>query len=78
MGSFATSGVVSIDNSGVGSCVEILSKLFIENNLLLKLLRTFSLAFKNNPKLFTKTIFSNFFHYFIKILNSVGKLLCLL
>ena len=42
--SVATSGSVAGSVAGsVGSSVVILSKFFIENNLLLKLLRTFSL-----------------------------------
>ena len=45
----ATSG--SVAGSGVGSRVAILSKYFIGNNLLLKVLRTFSLSLNNNPKL---------------------------
>ena len=38
-------------SSGVGSGVGILSRFFIGDNLLLKLLRTFSPALNNNPKL---------------------------
>ena len=49
-GSAATSG--SVATSGIGSHVGILHKCFIGNNLLLKLLRTFSTALYNNPKLF--------------------------
>ena len=45
-GSVANSG--SVAGSGVGSCVENFSKLFIGNNLLLKLLRTFSIAVIND------------------------------
>ena len=45
-------GVFSAAGSAAGSCVRIVSKFFIGNNLLLKLLRTFSLALNNNPKLF--------------------------
>ena len=40
--SIATSGVGSIATCDVGSRVRILSKFLIGNNLLLKLLRTFS------------------------------------
>ena len=47
VGSVASSGV----GSRVGLRVGILSKFFIVNNLLLKLLRTFSLALNDNPKL---------------------------
>ena len=38
--------VGTVASSGLGSCVGILSKFSIGNNLLLKLLRTFSLALK--------------------------------
>ena len=48
--SIATSG--SVAGSVVVSRVGIVSKFFIRNNLLLKLLRTLSFAPKNNPKLF--------------------------
>ena len=72
-GSFANSG--SVAGSGVGSHVEILSKYFIRNNLLLKLLRTFSLALSNNTKLFKKYFFSNVFVPFSKFFNSLAKLL---
>ena len=40
--------------AGVGSCVRILSKLFIGKKLLLKLSKTFSLTLNNNPKLFKR------------------------
>ena len=40
----------SVAGSDVGSCVGILSKFFIGNNLLLKSLRAFSLPLNNNPK----------------------------
>ena len=43
VGSVATPGVGSVATSGVGSSVAIFVKLLIANNLLLKLLRTFSL-----------------------------------
>ena len=56
VGSVATSGVDSVPTSGVGLRVGILYKCFIENNLLLKLSKTFSLSLNNNPKLFKKTI----------------------
>ena len=59
----ASSGV----GYGVGSHLEILSKFFIEHNLLLNLLRNFSLALKDNPKLFKKRFF-NCFYTFIKII----------
>ena len=50
-----------------GSHVGILSKFFIGNNLLLKLLRTFSLALNNILSYLKKTSFKSF-HTFIKIL----------
>ena len=50
--SVATSGFGSAVGSVVGWLVGILSNFFIGNNLPLKLLRTFSLALNNNPKLF--------------------------
>ena len=49
--------VGSVATSGVGSRVVILSKYFIGNNRLLKLLKTFSLALSNNPKLFRTDFF---------------------
>ena len=49
-GSFATS--CSVSGTAAGSGVEIWSKFFIGNNLILKLLRPFSLALNNNPKIF--------------------------
>ena len=59
--SVAAFSVDSVASSGVGSTAgwgaEILSKFFIGSNLLLKLLRTFSLAVNNNPELFKKRIF---------------------
>ena len=53
--------VVSVAISDVGSYVGILSKFFIGNNLLLKLLKIFPLALKSNPKLFKKKQFFNGF-----------------
>ena len=60
-GSVAVSGFV--DGPSVGSCVGILCKFFIGNNLLLKVLRTFSLALNTNPKLF-KTFFQVFLYLY--------------
>ena len=62
VGSVAGFGVGSVATSGsvvgsVGSRVGILSKFVIENNLLLKLVRTFSLVLNNNSKLFKKDFF---------------------
>ena len=68
----ATSG--SVAGPGVG----MLSKYFVGNNLRLKLLRTFSLALNNNPKLFKKYFFSSAFIPLSKFFNSLAKLLCLL
>ena len=45
-------------SSGVGSRVKILFRFFIGNNMLLKLLRTFSLALKSNTKLYLEIFFS--------------------
>ena len=73
VGSVATSGVGSAAGSGVG----ILSKFFLRNNLLLKLLRTFSLILNNNPKLFKKDFFSNVFVPISNFFSSIAKLLCL-
>ena len=50
VGFFATS--CSVSGTAAGSGVEIWSKFFIGNNLILKLLRPFSLALNNNPKIF--------------------------
>ena len=63
VGFVATSG--SVADSGVGSQVEILSKFFIGNNLLLKLLKTFSFVLNNNPK---------FFQVFVYLQNSLIQL----
>ena len=66
-GSFATSR--SVAGSGVGSRLGILSKFFIGNNLLLKLLRTFSLVLSTDNKLFKKDFFSNVLVPFSKFFN---------
>ena len=50
-------GFVATSGSAAGSCVGISSKFFIGNKLLLKLLRTISLALNNNPKLLRNTFF---------------------
>ena len=62
IGSAATSG--SVASSGVGSSVEISSIFFVGNNLMLKLLRTFSLALSNNTKSFKKDFFQMFLYLF--------------
>ena len=62
VGSVATSG--SVAGSGVGSRVGVLFKFFSGNNLLLNLLRTFSLALNDNPKLFKKYFFQVFLYLF--------------
>ena len=64
--------------SVAGSCVGILSKSFIGNNLLLKLLRTFSLELNNNSKLFKKHFSSSVFAPISKSFNSLVKLICFL
>ena len=61
IGSVATPGSASVSDF-VRSCVDILSTFFTGNNLLLKLLRTFSLALNNNTMLF---------------IYSVSKLVCI-
>ena len=59
--SIATFGIVSVVGSAAFSDVDLrvgmLYKLFIVNNVLLKLLRTFSLAPNKNRKLFKKDFF---------------------
>ena len=57
----------SVATSGVVLRVGILSKFFIGNNLLLKLLRTFSLALRIILSYLKKPFF-NCFYTFIKIL----------
>ena len=44
--------------SGAGSGARIFSGFFVGNILLLKLLRIFSLALRNNPAFFRKDLFS--------------------
>ena len=70
--------VGSVATSGVGSRAGILSKFFIGNNLLLKLLRAFSLALNNIPKLFKKDFFSKVFIPLSKFFNLLAKPVCLL
>ena len=68
--------VGSAAGSGFGLRVGIFSKFFIGNNLLLKLLRTLSLALNNNPKLFKKNSFSiAFFLLSSKLFTLAAKLL---
>ena len=69
-------GCVAI--SGVGWRAGILSTFLIGNNLLLKILKTFSLALKNNLKLFKKDLLSSVFMPLSKFFNSLSKLLYLL
>ena len=66
--------VGSVATSDVGSRVGILSKFFIGNNLLLKVLRTFSIALNNSSKFFQKIIFSCFLS-FSKVFVLAAKLL---
>ena len=56
-------------SSGVGSRVEILSKFFIGNSMFLKLLRTFSPAGNNNPKVIIKRLFQLFFYLYLNSLT---------
>ena len=78
VGSVATSGFASAASSGVGSAagwrVGYLSKSFVGNNLLLKLLRTFCFALNNNPKLFKNTFFLSVLVLFLKFFYSTAKL----
>ena len=74
--SVATS--VCVAGSGVGSFVGILSRFIIGNNLLLKVLRTFSLVVNNNPKLSKTEFLSRAFVPLSKYFKSIAKLLCLL
>ena len=67
VGSVAGSG--SVVGFVVSTRVGILSKFFIGNNQFLKLLRTFSLALNNNPKLFKKDFFLSTFVLFSKFFN---------
>ena len=63
-------------NSNIGSRIGILSEFFIGNNLLLKLLRTFS---KNQSYVFEKKIFFEIlFISLSKFFNWVANYLCLL
>ena len=61
-----------------GACSGACSRSFIGNNLILKLLRTFSLTLNNNPRLFKKDFLSSIFVPLSKFFNSLVKLLCLL
>ena len=69
----ASASSASVATSCVGLCVGILSKYYIGNNLLLKLLRTFSLAL-----IYFKIHFLCVFVPFLKFFNSLAKLPCLL
>ena len=62
----ATSGSISgfVAGSGDSLHVEISYKFCIGNNLLLKLLRTFSLALIDNVKLFKNNFFQVFLYLF--------------
>ena len=68
-------GFVATSGSVTGTCVGISSKFLVGNKLLLKLLRTISLAVNNIPKLFRKT-FSKYFIPLSIFLNSLAKLTC--
>ena len=73
---FVGSGSNSASGAGSGSGVSIGILYFIGNILLLKLLRTLSLAPKNNPMLFRKYFFSIDFTPLPKFFNSLELLLC--
>ena len=70
VGSVPTSG--SVASAVAGSRVGIWSKFFIGNIVLLKLLKLFSLALDK------KDFYSNVFAPFLKLFNSMAKLLRLL
>ena len=63
-------------NSGFNSSSNFGSKFFIGNNLFLKLLRTFSLAVKNNPMLLRNNFFSIDFIPLFILFNLLANLLC--
>ena len=71
VGSFASSAV----GSGVGFHLRVLSNFFLQNSLLLNLLRTFSLELNNNPKLFFKKPFFQLFLPLSKFFILAAKLL---
>ena len=60
--------VGSVASSGVGSHVGILSKFFIGNSLLLKLLKNFSLALNDKRRSFKKNCFSIAFYLYLNYL----------
>ena len=66
LGSGASSGTGT--GSGASLAGGILSRSLIVNILLLRLLRIFSLASKNNHRLLKKDLFFNWFYTFIYIL----------
>ena len=76
--SVAGFGVSSAAGFNVGLRVGTLSKFFIRNNLLLKLLRTLSFAPNDNPESFKKDFFAIIFVPLWKDFNSLAKLLYLL
>ena len=65
--SFVFSGVGSgaswNADSNIGLSFEVLYIFLFQNALLLKVLRDFSLALKNNPMWFKKILFFNYFLY---------------
>ena len=71
-GSVAFLGVGSVASSSYSSRAGVLPKFLIGNNMLLNLLKIFSLALKN------KRFFSIVFIPLSKFYNSMAKLLCLL
>ena len=77
--SFIVSVAISIAGSGVGSRVAILFKIYVGNNLLLKLLWDFSLALNNSSKCYVKNnLFQMLFYlFYLKFFNLAAKLFCL-
>ena len=66
------SGAGFCAGAGSGACLGAGIVFFIGNILILKLLRIFSLALRNNPMLFRKDLFSLSF----KLFNILSNLIC--
>ena len=69
-------GVSNTAGSGAGSGVGISSNLFVVDILLLKLLRIFSLALRNNRALHQKGFFSTCILLLPILFSSLAKWLC--
>ena len=61
VGSGAGFGAGTVSGVGSGACLGAGIVFFVENILILKLLRIFYLALSNNPMLFGKDLFSTVF-----------------